>query len=195
MSFFADRPGSDLPEPEPDELVEREWFGPPLGVLPGLSLQRATPFRTADATLLIHRFEVFPTGVAFSADVYVRRGGVVGIPLMVHGPRYREGDQFTDDLIRFGLQMSDGSSCSNIDRPPIDMIESPDQPPVPPVISCNGGSSGGSRITATYWWWLLPPEGTVTFFAAWPAYGIPESSATIDGTELRATALRAERLW
>lgn len=45
------------------------------------------------------------------------------------------------------------------------------------------------------WWWPLPLEGTVTFFAEWPAYGIPETSATIDATELRAAALRAERLW
>ena len=195
MSFFADRPGSEFPEPESEEFVDREWFGPPIGILPGLSLQRATPFRTADATLLVHRFEVFPTGVAFNADVYVRQGGIVGIPLMVHGPRYREGDQFTDDLIRFGLQMSDGSSWSNVDRPPTDFIESPDQPPVPPVVSCTGGSGGGSRITATYWWWPLPPEETVTFFAAWPAHDIAESSATIDATELRAAALRSERLW
>jgi hypothetical protein len=172
-----------------------EWFGPPIGVLPGLSLQRAVVFRTTEAMLIVHRFEAFPTGVAFEVDVFVRHGGFVDIPLMVHGPRYREGDQFTDDLIRFGVTIADGSSWSNLDVPPPDYVPSPDHAPAPLVVSCSGGGGGGHRISAQYWMWPLPRQGTVTFIAEWPAYDVAESSATIDAEELRGAATRSERVW
>jgi hypothetical protein len=164
-------------------------------VLPGLSVQRAVVFRTNEAMLIVHRFAAFHTGVGFDVDVYVRHGQFFGIPLMVQAPRYRDGDQFTEDLIRFGVRFSDGSSWSNVDLPAADFTPSPDRAPVPPVVSCSGGCGGGHRISAQYWLWPLPPEGPLTFFAEWPAYDIPESSAAIDASELRASAARSEDVW
>jgi hypothetical protein len=195
VSFFGDSAGGTPSESEDSELIMPEWVAPPLGVLPGLSLQRAVVFRTNEAMMIVHRFAAFSIGVAFDVDVYVRHGRFIGIPLMVHAPRYRDGDQFTDDLIRFGVRLADGSSWSNLDLAPADAIPSPAHLPVPPVVSCSGGSGGGHRISAQYWLWPLPPEGPLTFLAEWPASDIPESSATIDATELRVAASRSERVW
>lgn len=195
MSFFGERASDDQSVQGTGESTVPEWFAPPLGEVPGLSLQRAVVFRTSEAMLIVHRFAGFSTGVAFDVDVYVRRGGFIGIPLTVHAPRYRDGDQFTDDLIRFGVRLSNGSAWSNLDRPPEDFMPTPEHVPLPPVVSSSGGSGGGHRISAQYWLWPLPPDGPLTFLAEWPAYAVPESSATIDANELRAAAGRSEPVW
>jgi hypothetical protein len=43
--------------------------------------------------------------------------------------------------------------------------------------------------------WPLPPEGTITFVAEGPAYGIAESTIEVDATEIRARARRPGVLW
>jgi hypothetical protein len=41
----------------------------------------------------------------------------------------------------------------------------------------------------------LPPDGPVTFVAAWPEYGAAETRAGLDGAAIRAAAARAVSLW
>jgi hypothetical protein len=195
VSFSGDRADATPSNSGDSEPVQPEWVAPPIGVLPGLSVQRAVVFRTNDAMLIVHRFAAFPTGLEFDVDVYVRHGPFFGLPLTVHAPRYREGDQFTEDLIRFGVRFADGASWTNLDPPSADFTTSTGQTPTPPVVSCSGGTGGGHRISGQYWLWPLPPEGPLVFIAEWPAYDIPESSAAIDATELRTSATRSERLW
>lgn len=45
------------------------------------------------------------------------------------------------------------------------------------------------------WLWPLSPEGPLTFIAERPAYGVAETSYTVDAGELRNSAERAEVLW
>jgi hypothetical protein len=67
--------------------------------------------------------------------------------------------------------------------------------PTGPFVTGRGGSGGGDSWEMDYWMWPLPPEGSLTFVASWPAYGVSESTAELDATEIRARAWDAEMLW
>lgn len=41
----------------------------------------------------------------------------------------------------------------------------------------------------------LPPDGPVTFVAAWLLYGVAETRVELDGSAIRAAAARAVILW
>ncbi len=45
------------------------------------------------------------------------------------------------------------------------------------------------------WLWPLPPPGPLTFVCAWPAEGVEETHAQIDGAEILAASARAVELW
>jgi hypothetical protein len=46
-----------------------------------------------------------------------------------------------------------------------------------------------------HWVWPLPPDGPFAFVCEWPARGIPESRAEIDGGAILQAAGRAVTLW
>ncbi len=190
MSFFDGR----RLEPEPDPVPERtppEWTGPPRGVLPGSSHQRAILFKTDQAILLVHRFLAFPNGAQFSLDLWLRAPD--------HEMRDRPWDRhlrsrsesLPDDFLRFGILFPDGAKWTNLDW------QEPrgEDPPLGPVVLAKGGGGGGGDWRTDYWLWPLPPKGPLTFVAAWPAHGIAECTVTVDGTELRSRADDAEIIW
>jgi hypothetical protein len=57
--------------------------------------------------------------------------------------------------------------------------------------------SGGSdrRWDGDFWVHPLPPDGPVTFVAAWLRHGVPEVHAELDGAAIRAAARHAVTLW
>lgn len=76
VSFF-DVPLPDEPPPQP--VVESPvWFGPPRGVSPGYSAQRAVVFKTHDALLVVHRLLVYPSGVEFTLSLLLREASLWG---------------------------------------------------------------------------------------------------------------------
>ena len=108
VSFF-DVP---LPDPPPEPTVERPvWSGPPRGVLPGYSAQKAVVFKTADTLLVVHRFLVYPTGVEFSLTLVLRESSYEfeDIPweLRGHPGRRLRDDSLPDDFLRFGMLLID----------------------------------------------------------------------------------------
>lgn len=91
VSFFADRPADTDPVEEP-EFEPKPWFGPPRGVLPGISQQRVVVFRVPDAVLVIERFEAYPSGVSFSVRLELRHPHrFLELPMSVFSPRHRPG--------------------------------------------------------------------------------------------------------
>ena len=54
---------------------------------------------------------------------------------------------------------------------------------------------GADSWEMEYWMWPLPTDGPLTFVADWPALGIHESSASVDGSALRQAATEAETVW
>ena len=184
MGFFS---GRSTPA-EPPDRWRPPWVGPPEGVLPGVLNERAVVFRTDDVLLVMDHFNVFPSGMEFSLNLSMRDPDpAAGLerPLKFHGPQH-------SDMLRFGIRFADGRSWSNV-APEYPM--QPGDEPEGPIVFPSGGSGGSGRWDMSYWLWPLPPEGDLEFIADWPAQGIEECSATIDGTSIRAAAARAEVIW
>ena len=59
------------------------------------------------------------------------------------------------------------------------------------------GSSGGNdrRYDSNFWVHPLPPDGPVTFVAAWPEHGVAETRAELDAAAIHAAVARAVTLW
>lgn len=185
MSFFEVH--HTEPEPEPDR-EQPVWAGPPTGVLPGLSHQRAVLFKTERAFLVVQQFRCFPNGVEFALELLLRdEPDGHDLPWDVHY-RGRKG-ALDDELLRLGVLFSDGTKWTNVDWRPHQ------GDPTPPHISPRGGGGGNKRFEMTYWMWPLPPGDVVTIVSEWPAYDIPETRVDIDAAELRERAGEAEVAW
>jgi hypothetical protein len=192
VSFF-DVPVPDLP---PEPVVERPvWSGPPTGILPGYSAQRAVLFKTQDSLFVVHRFLVYPNGLEFTLTLLLRDPSyeLGDTPWELHArPRARaRSDSIPDEFLRFGILFSDGTKWTNLDW----RYPSPHEEPSGPVISGRGGGGGGDSWEMDYWMWPLPPEGSMTFVASWPVRNIPERHAEVDATEIRERADEAETIW
>jgi hypothetical protein len=55
----------------------------------------------------------------------------------------------------------------------------------------NGGVADGRLLDLSYWLWRLPPPGPVVFVCDWPAVGIEQARAQIDGQRIRDAAARS----
>ena len=188
MSFFGDRPVGEPPE----QPIHRQptWAGPQQGVLPGCSNQSRVVFRSELAALGVHAIEVYPNGVTFKATLFLREPRPQGPrrpdhPLMTLG-------QPDDESVHFGLRFEDGSSWSNLDRRP---GWRPDRTPRGPYVAEHGGGGRDDSWTVRYWMWPVPEGETFEVIAAWPKYGIHESSVSLDLGEIRSRLTNAVHLW
>jgi hypothetical protein len=99
----------------------------------------------------------------------------------------------------FGVQLADGTkaradSMMHSRYPPGSAAQ-----PDPPVLiqQGNGGNGGDDEMAGrgSLWLWPLPPDGDFRLVAQWAELGMPESSITIDGGQLRAAASSAQKYW
>ena len=191
MSFFESL-SIPPPPPEDDEPKQPKWVGPPRGVISGESAQRIDLIRTDRVILRVGPFDCYPDGIEFPVRLWVRGfdderwGNPLGPPLNPRGPKPSD-----EDFLRLGVLLADGSTWANTEWRGFD----PDTEPERPVVLPRSGGGGAGSWRETYWMWPLPPEGPVEFYAAWPARGVEETSAIVDGTELRARAAEAEVVW
>ena len=167
MGFF-DRRTFRLQEP-PEHPPRPEWFGPPEGVLPGFSSQRAVLIKTTDIVLVAHRFAVYPNGFTFDLLALLRNTESNDLPWEFH--YHKDMTDFPETLLRLGIAFSDGSSWSNLDGWE---RTDPSTPPPSPFVTGHGGGGGGGKWHQEYWVWPLPPEGPLEFFVSWPSEGIEE---------------------
>jgi hypothetical protein len=189
VSFFDSYPAPPRPEPH-NPFAQPEWGAPPRGVIPAYSPQRAILAKTERVILTVGRFACYPNGILFALGAWFdpRNHDFDGPPWELHFPRH--ADPSADEFLRLGVLLADGSRWANYDWSPHS-----EMPPRSPVVNGQGGGGGDGHWEMDQWMWPLPPEGPVTFFAAWPAYGVAETSAEVDGTELRARAGDAEVVW
>jgi hypothetical protein len=148
-------------------------------------------FRTDDVFLVVDRLLVYPNGLEFTLVLLMRDSNyeLQDVPWELHRPP--RGAELPDDFLRFGLVFADGSKWTNLDwRTPWDQGEISG-----PVVFGRGGGGGGDSWEMSYWLWPLPPEGEITFVGSWPLHGVPESTSTVDATELRERATEAEEIW
>jgi hypothetical protein len=118
-------------------------------------------------------------------------------PFDLHGPTRPpfRGGELPADLLRFGVQYSDGTKATSVGSPGWATPAGPDEPPPGPVLSPFGGSGGGHRWESQFWLWPLPPPGDLAFVCEWPSKGIPLTRTAVDAGLIRAAAERAEVLW
>jgi hypothetical protein len=102
------------------------------------------------------------------------------------------GDPIPGELLRFGLTWPDGGRATNLDdwgRSWPDATE--------PAHGLESHSGGGSdrEYSQEYWAWPLPGSGPLGLVVEWPAFGIDETTASVDGDLLLAAAARARPVW
>ncbi|GLW30293.1 hypothetical protein Areg01_32330 [Actinoplanes regularis] len=96
------------------------------------------------------------------------------------------------EFLRIGVQFADGGVATNLNEY---ALFDPMEEPAGPILTHDSGGGGGRRYEMRYWVWPLPPPGPVTFVCEWPAFGIPEARAEMDGQVIRDAAARAVVAW
>jgi hypothetical protein len=192
MSFFEPPPPPPLP---PREHFQPEWIGPPENVL-GVALPiRLLLARTESAAVLVQHVTVYPKGMHFELSIYRRSAPEDpttdpwhAFHMWRHTVR---GGELPPELLRFGVQLADGSKATTLGPHPY----GPDRPPEHPVLLQHGGGGGGLRYDMGLWLWPLPPAGPLGFVVEWPSEGIEETRVEIDAEPIRKAAQEAETLW
>jgi hypothetical protein len=205
MSFFEPPPPPAEP-PEPPRIVERPWWQPPrneLGVSTGLRLALA---RTEDLVVALIDAVAYSTGLTFTLAV-VRRGAsepFFGDPLedaFGHGhfgPRRQPGQELPPELLRFGVQFSDGRKATTLDSggSVFTLLASDEEAePEGPILSPRGGNADGDGWELGFWLWPLPPPGPLALVVEWPANGIELTRHEVPAEPLLEAGSRSEALW
>lgn len=194
--FFEPPP----PRPEEPEAEHRQppWFGPPHGTLPGVVALELVLAKTDKVAVYVSRLLGYPTGFGFDLMTASAPGQhELDLDPMLfgrHRRRTRRGEQELDpDLLRIGVQFSDGAKATNIGGSGYDQ----DPPPGPVMHSGGGGGGGGggSDWHQTNWVWPLPPPGPLSFVCQWPAAEIALTRAQIDAELILDAAGRAQDLF
>lgn len=187
MGFFDDMP----PQPPPVEASEPEpppWMGPPPGWVGGWVPWHLVIMRNPDVYAVVTDVQAFPSGVLFTLLTRVRPGALPSRAPMPDPPLLMSMGSTDGPL--FGVGFADGRKTA-VHAP----LPTPGEGSPGPVLSLCGGGGGGGQERLDVWLWPLPPEGPLSFAAAWPALGLEETVTTVDATELVAAAGTAERLW
>ena len=192
MSFFDDvQPG----EPEPPR--EHHPWDPPEAEFPG-----AVPFstlilgRTERAAVAVTGLSAYSAGFEIFVTARVRPdgdpdagpGGGMPPPGRAPGGARRS--------FRFGLQFADGSKViGQHGGPGRHAGPGPDPAAGRRPIRGRSWRAGAPLLLLAVVGLAAPPAGPVEFVCEWPALGIPESRAGLDGQLLLDAAARSIRLW
>lgn len=197
MSFFDDigthEPPADVgPEPQ---VRHHDWYGPPSGVVPATLPDRVVLFRTERALMMASHLNVFPAGLQLTIDLWAKESPKQDAGHWTHPweNRHPPRDVPEEDLLRLGVEFSDGSRWANTMGYPT-WLGHDDEPPAPMLVP-QGGGGGPGRWEMKHWLWPLPTPGDLTFHVSWPSFGIAETSSTLDADQIRAAAERAEVVW
>ena len=187
MSFFEAPP----PPPERPRHRQPEWIGPPENVLPGSFALALMLARTENVAMTAHGGLAYPNGFAFRATLVRRTDFELATGNPFHRWHHQQGE-LTDDVLRFGVQFSDGAKATVFDGR---RWFGEEGEPRGPVLMQRGGGGGGRTWDFGFWVWPLPPDGPLAFVVEWPSEGIALTRVEIDASVVRAAAEDAETLW
>jgi hypothetical protein len=200
VGFFELPPRPPEPdEPEDEEFEQPDWLRPPANVLGTPMPLRLVLARTDEIAVAVTDLVAYPTGCEFKVVVRSRRRmhEIDNDPLGLFGggfAHWRRSDSLPDDLLRFGVHLSDGTKATSLDER--GWGPDPDDAPEPPVLTQSGGAGGGGGdFSYGFWLWPLPPPGPLAFVCEWPDRGVPIERTEIDAGVILAAATRVERLW
>jgi hypothetical protein len=109
-----------------------------------------------------------------------------------HRRRGARDGQALADVLRFGIQFSDGRKATNLDGAGRwDREQGPDGI----TLMRRGAQGGGQQWSERLWTCPLPPPGDVLFACEWPAQGVDLKTTAVDAELILAAATRARELW
>jgi hypothetical protein len=191
MSFFDELPA----EPEPEPPRRHHPWEMPQAEFPGVAAIEALPLgRTGQVAVAITGISAFSAGFELFVTARFRPGADAASDRRADAPRDLGAARRS---FRFGMQLSDGSKVigqhgvvGQHGRGPADDTE-----PSGPLLRAFLGGGGPHSYFSRWWAWPLPPAGPVEFVSEWPAFGIPETRASIDAQLILDAAGRSVRLW
>jgi hypothetical protein len=194
MGFFEPPPPPDAPD-EPDDYRRPAWLGPPENELGCPVPLRLVLARTAEVAIAVVGGAAFRSGFEVSLTVVSRSllEAELDPGLFMHRPYRRGGEPgIPHELLRFGVELADGTKATNV-APWLG--GGPDEPPPGPVLNPGSGGGGGRNWRSDYWLWPLPPPGPIAFVCEWPAQGVELTRVEVDAEPIREAASRSEVLW
>jgi hypothetical protein len=187
--------GDEFFEPRPDEVPEPParpaWMGPPAATFSGLiPLQRTIAAYAQGCVLELN--------VAVRVDDQLRGAAANRFrkrvtELLVAVPPGRE---LTGEVLRFGVQFTDGRTASSRSWWHDEHRESAPEPPV--LIGLGSPGFADPRVVSMQrplWLWPLPPPEPFDLVVEWPAFGIPLTRSAIDGAHIADAAEQAMPYW
>jgi hypothetical protein len=158
--------------------------------IPGSVAIEAVLASTEDLVVFICGMNAYRSGIAFTVEVRVGPSRTLSDDLR-EGATNPFGAESSRILL--GIEFADGRRCTSVPRehPPPGFEASADQP----SLWARGG--GGSIRSTSVSWFLspLPPPGDLRIFFAWPAAGLPETTAALPADDILRAASRARELW
>lgn len=120
-------------------------------------------------------------------------GSPFGHPLR----RRRGGGELPPEILRFGVQFSDGRKATTLgDRLPWEgRAEGQDEGVTSPMLLPGGGGGSDGEWESQFWLWPLPPPGPLTFAVEWPSEQIELTKHEVDAALLIEASNLSEKLW
>lgn len=147
--------------------------------------------------MVMSRISAYPDGIDFTVSSYLhrsvnrRRRRYLHQPMMLHDIA-EPGEPIPEELLRFGLIWPDGGRATNLD----DWGRSRQDATEPTHgLEFDGGGGSDSERSQDYWAWPLPGPGQLRIVIEWPAFGIDETTGSIDGELLVEASKRARPVW
>ncbi|MEV6305432.1 hypothetical protein AB0M02_38880 [Actinoplanes sp. NPDC051861] len=203
MNFFDRFPPPRTPEPAPAHTRPR-WMKPETTL--GAAVPAEVLLARSETTAVgLGGIIAYPNGFCLTLTMLMREEDRRGrlFHLAFH-PELLDEESPGPEFLRLGVQFADGSAAANFGDHPFDSpsgfpsdfpSDFPEEERTGPILTRDGGGGGGRRYDMSYWVWPLPPAGPVTFVCQWPAHGITEATAEVDGQLIRDAAARAVELW
>lgn len=204
MGFFDDL---EVPSPEPDaeDLEQAEWLEAPRGWLGGTVAMELLVARNDDAAVYVTNIAAYPAGFQFALHAYIRHGTRARGVLAAMASNDPWGSDEPIDLLRYGLEFSDGRKATTFHRWDAGSThlsvgavagETPGPDPnTEALLNVSGGHGSLVHAEEHCWVWPLPPAGPLAFVCEWTELGIEESRAEMDCELIREAASRARPIW
>jgi hypothetical protein len=202
MSFFEPPPSAPRP---PDVPAPHPWWQAPRNELGAPVPLRLVLARSERVAVALVGATAYTTGVALTIAVRWRRQVAdhsedlyddpfehpFGLTMM----RRRPTGELSPEILRFGVQFSDGRKATTVGGLPWVDGGDADEEPTGPVLMEGGGGGGDGEWDSDFWLWPLPPPGPLTFAVEWPSAQIELTKHEVDATLILEASALSEQLW
>jgi hypothetical protein len=176
-------------------LAVPPWHGPPSGAVPGVVPLERVLARNEGAAIFIACVAAYTTGFQVRVTAICRSEDVdFGSRFLGLGEDdgLSEDDEIPPEMLRFAIQLADGTRLITTGLREMLKAYSSDTPPAGPVLRPGDGGGGGGRYEQSYWMWPLPPPGPLMLECEWPAMGLQLTHFETDAQTILDAAARSE---